>query len=172
MDKSLIDKYKEDMMRMYRSSKNAVAVNNPDLSETVPQAKPDTANTTGELVVIVTTVRSLYPLQNAKVTVFEGDLENKRIIDSGFTDQSGRTKAFILDTPKKSISLDLENTELPYGVYSVEINAEGYIDTFYLNIPVFSDTTSIQRTNMMLIETEGKNKGPIIYDTSEQYELN
>ena len=171
MDKSLIDKYKADMLKMYHSSKTThVSSKNSDFIETNP--KLTLSDIKGELVVIVTTIRSLYPIKNAEVTIFKGDFKNKDIIDSSLTDQSGRTKTFILDTPKKSISLDSQSTELPYELYGIEIKAEGYVDTIYLNVPVFSDTTSIQRTNMMLLETEGKNKGPIIYDTAEEYKLN
>ena len=175
MDKSLIEKYKSEMMGLYRSVKSATAK-----SEVIPTANfneeaqdiPQQNQNTGNLIVVVTTVRSLYPLENAKVTVFSGDLANKNIIATDFTDQSGRTKTFTLATPQKSISLNSESQEMPYELYGIEINAEGYIDTIYINVPIFSGSTSIQRANMMLLETEGKNKGPIIYDTASQYNLN
>ncbi len=176
MDKSLIDKYKSEMMDMYLSSRNT-----PKVSNTIPPTNADEANTdsspvladnTGKLIVTVSTVRSLYPVENARVTVFSGNPENKQTLDYDFTDQSGRTKAFVLVTPSKNLSYNSENYELPYEVYGIEITAEGYIDTVYLNVPIFSGTTSIQQVNMMLLETEGANKGPIIYDTAQQYTLN
>ena len=175
MDKSLIEKYKAEMMGMYRSSKpilpESEVIATANFNEKVDEI-PKTDESTGGLIVVVTTIRSLYPLKNAKVTVFSGEIDNKNIIDTSLTDQSGRTKTFTLATPQKSISLNSESRELPYELYGIEINAEGYIDTIYTNVPVFSGTTSIQMANMMLLETAGKEKGPIIYDTAEQYDLN
>jgi len=176
MDKSLIEKYKEEMRNMYLSSRNTPRVSNitpPDnADEANMDSPPDESENTGRLIVTVTTVRSLYPVENARVTVFSGEIDNRRPIDSDLTDQSGRTKAFALETPSKNISLNSSSVELPYELYGIEIKAEGYVDTIYLNVPVFSDTTSLQQANMMLLETAGKEKGPIIYDTAQQYTLN
>ncbi len=178
MDKLLIDKYKEEMMGMYRTSRSIPAqrevTNVPNADEAnmdTPPVSPPQSESTGNLIVTVTTVRSLYPVENAEVTVFGGSLQNRQEIDRDFTDESGRTKPFVLETPAKSISLNSQSTELPYELYGIEIKAEGYIDTIYLNVPVFSGTTSIQRVNMMLLETEGKDKGPMIFDTAQQYML-
>ena len=173
MDKMLIEKYKAEMMGMYLSSKNTPKnyfETSPDnANEANIDTKPIYTDSTGNLIVSVTTVRSLYPVENAMVTIFNS--ESQQPIDKSITDQSGRTKSFVLETPAKSISLSSGSTELPYELYRIEIKAEGYIDTVYLNVPVFSGTTSIQQVNMMLLETAGKDKGPIIYDTAQQYTL-
>ena len=172
MDKTLIEKYKREMLEMYRTSHGGAI-------PTIAEAKSDTTfaetfaqnDTTGGLIVVVTSVRSLYPVENALVTVFSGDNENRNVIDSDLTDQSGRTKRFLLKTPQKSLSLDSNNTVIPYAVYSVEIKAEGYADVIYLNIPIFSDTTSVQRANLTLLETLGKDNGPFVFDESQKYDL-
>ena len=175
MDKSLIEKYKAEMMGMYRSARNSPSAVNVVSPNNADEANIDSETVieqgTGKLIVTVTTVRSLYPLENAKVTILSIDSAKPQEIDSDFTDKSGRTKAFLLETPNKSISLDSGSTELPYELYNIEIKAEGYIDTYYLNVPVFSGTTSIQQVNMNLLETAGKDKGPIIIDTAQQYTL-
>lgn len=178
MDKSTIEKYKAEMLGMYRSSKNPgqhTAYVSQDIA--LPAASENTnadsiPDSTGKLIVIVTTVRSLYPLENAEVSVFSGDYQNRQIIARDFTDQSGRTEPFILETPGKSLSLDSDNTKLPYAVYGIEIKAEGYVDMVFLNVPVFSGVTSLQKANMTLIETAGKDKGPIFIDSAQQYNLN
>ena len=177
MDKSLIEKYKAEMMEMYRSSKESLEAKPVMASTNEPKAMTeaslDTENSsTGKLIVSVTAIRSLYPISNAKVTVFSGDLENREIIATDFTDQSGRTEEFVLQTPEKSLSLSFGAESVPYATYGVEINAEGYVDSIFLNIPVFSGVTSIQRVNMLLLETAGKDKGPLIFDEAQKYELN
>ena len=154
------------MLEMYNTRKKTIPTTT-DFKNT--SQKNDNS---GGLIVVVTAVKSLYPVENAIVTVFKGDLQNKTVIDRDLTDQSGRTKRFLLETPEKSLSLDSENTEIPYSVYSVEIKAEGYADAIYLNVPIFSGTTSVQRVNLTLLETLGKDKGPFVFDEAQKYELN
>ncbi len=169
MDNNLIEKYKQEMLNMQQKSKS--------LTEEMPQIeppiirKPTSNDSEGRLLANVTAIRRLYPVPNAKVTIFEGDLDNMQILDIAFTDDSGKTREFILPTPKKSLSLDSANTQLPYSLYGMMVQADGYIDNVHLNIPVFSGVTSIQGSDMMLVETAGIDKGPQIYDELQQFTL-
>ena len=151
------------MLKMYNSA------NKPTVLPTV--TPPQNTESSGGLIGIVTTIRSLYPVKNAKVTIFTGDYPNMNIIDTDLTDQSGRTKVFTLPTPEKSLSLQEDNTLLPYAVYNMLIEADGYIKNIHLNIPVFSDVTSLQQSNLLLEETAGQDKGPFIFDEAQKYDL-
>jgi hypothetical protein len=53
----------------------------------------------------------------------------------------------------------------------MEVKAEGYVDNVHINIPVFSGVTSLQRSNMMLLETAGADKSPQVFDESERFDL-
>lgn len=166
MDEQILEKYKAQMLEMYQKSNRAV----PTVTEPLPETPPtDTAS--GKLIGLVTTVRSLYPVPNAKITVFEGSPDNMNVIDTAFTDQSGRTREFVLPTPKKALSLDEQNTVIPYALYNMMVEADGYVSNIHLNIPVFSGVTSLQRSNLMLSETAGMNKGPQIFDEGQKYDL-
>lgn len=186
MNKNLFDKYKKEMLEMYRSANVNMTVENtpkqprqPEPSPTpmpapVPESRPERPqkNTAfGNLIGIVTAVRGLYPVKNAKVTVFTGDYENMSIIDTALTDQSGRTKIFVLPTPEKALSLDEANTVLPYAIYNMAVEADGYIKNIHLNIPVFGTVTSLQQSNLLLEETAGNNKSPQIFDEAQKYDL-
>ena len=186
MDKKLIEQYKNEMRRMYsKRSKNfafrpegdeaVYAGTKPSYSEEAgSQAlynENEPGSDTGKLIAIVTTVRSLYPVPNAKVTVFSGDYDNMNIMASAFTDESGRTDPFILDTPSKALSMDSQNQIKPYATYNMLVEADGYIPNIHLNIPVFSSVTSLQNSNLMLLETAGTDKGPRIFDESQKYNL-
>lgn len=164
MDKNLIEKYKTQMMNTYRSAKGISANANG-------YEQGDLQGDYGELVVMVTTVNSLYPIENARVTIFEGDLKNRTIIDTDFTDESGRTKRFLLKTPQKSLSLKPDETQRVYALYSAEVKAEGYAEYLFLNIPVFSQTTSIQRANLLPNEILGEEKGPFVFNELQKYNL-
>ena len=171
MDKETLEKYKNEMLKMYRSQKVQPPAIRPTVAEVNPKATETTETPTGGLLAVVTTVRNLYPVSNAKVTIFTGDYDNKNVIDSAFTDQSGRTKVFILPTPQKALSLDKENKLIPYAVYNMLVEADGYIDNIHLNIPVFSGVTSIQTSNMLLKETAGEGMEMQIFDEAEKYDL-
>lgn len=171
MDKNLLEQYKAQMLQMYNSVKETPPAAIPVI-EPSPMPTPPQNTTTGALIGIVTTIKGLYPVNNAKVTIFTGNYNgNMQVIDSDLTDNSGRTKTFYLPTPERSLSLDETNTALPYSLYNMLIEADGYIKNIHLNIPVFSNVTSLQQSNLILEETAGIDKSPQIFDEAQKYNL-
>lgn len=173
MDKNLIEQYKREMLNMYKSAR---AVPTAAMADRAANQTPEMQNTvlpdsSGKLIAIVTSLREIYPVANAKVTVFTGNYNDMQILDVAYTDESGRTRPFVLETPNKQISLEADNKAIPYSSYNMEVKAEGYIDNVHINIPVFSGVTSLQRSNMMLYETAGEDKGPQIFDESQRFDL-
>ena len=170
MDKNLIEKYKNEILAMYKSVNRAIP--QAVVNTTPPTPPPRPQNTTsGNLIGIVTAIRSLYPVQNAKVTIFTGEYPQMNIIDTDLTNESGRTKIFTLPTPEKALSLEEDNKTIPYATYNMLVEADGYIKNIHLNIPVFSTITSLQESNLILEETAGQDKKPQIFDESQKYEL-
>ena len=165
MDKSLIEKYKLEMLNMYKK-KSA-----PTVLPTVAPQEEQLSDSSGQLIAIVTSLRGIYPVENAKVTVFTGNYGNMQVIDTAYTDESGRTRPFILETPNKQASLESDNKGIAYATYNLEVKAEGYVDNVHINIPVFSGVTSLQTSNLMLLETAGVDKGPQIFDESARFDL-
>lgn len=170
MDQNLIEKYKNEMLKMYKSANTAVRTTATQNAPTT-QTPPAENSVSGRLLGIITAIRSLYPVKNAKVTIFTGNYENMQVIDSDMTDESGRTKIFVLPTPEKALSLNEDNQILPYALYNMLVEADGYIKNIHLNIPVFSTITSLQQSNLILEETSGQDKGPQIFDESQNYDL-
>jgi len=164
MDEKIIEKYKKQMLEMYK-------IANKGEVKTVAAEVTSTAESNGSLFAVVTAVRELYPVPNAKVTLYKGDYNNMQVISSALTDQSGRTPLFTLPTPQKELSLESENTSLPYAVYNMLVEADGYVPNLHLNIPVFSGVTSIQGSNLILKETAGANMNEQIFDESQKYDL-
>lgn len=169
MDQSILEKYKQQMMEMYLKSKPAVT--KPTVAPNKEESQPAEEALNGQLIGIISTVRTLYPVENARVTIFTGSTDDMNIISSALSDISGRTSPFVLPAPKRELSLDQNNTQIPYAVYNMWVQADGYLDNIHLNIPVFSGVTSLQRSNLMLKETAGVDKGPQIFDESEKYDL-
>ncbi len=178
MEKSLIERYKAQMLEMYGKKPRTVNVQNTaNMPDTHIERQESSLTTvddntaTGNLLGVVTSVRSLYFVPGARVTVFTGTPQNMQIIDTDTTNENGRTKAFALPTPKRGLSMDSANTETPYALYNMMVEADGYITNIHLNIPVFPSITSIQPSNLLLLETAGVDKGPRIFDEKQNYNL-
>ena len=175
MDKSLIESYKQEMLKMYASRAKTAPVitniSNTPKNDNTPTIAPDTQTATGNLQGIATSIRGLYFVPNTKVTVFTGTPENMQVLATSLTDENGKTKVFTLPTPAKSESLSPQNQEIPYALYNMMFESDGYLTNIHLNIPVFPSVTSRQTSNLLLLETAGVNKGPRIFDELQNYNL-
>ena len=164
--------YMEKMLEMYKKSQKAVPVAAQPKPENLPVADNLPASDgKGGLVAAVTTVRGLYPVPDAKVTVFTGNVEQMRVIDTAITDQSGKSKRFVLDAPSVSLSLSSGQTPTPYANYNMLVEADGFVRNIHLNIPVFSGVTSLQGSDMLLLEAAGEDKSGQVFDERENYNL-
>ncbi len=179
MDKQLIEKYKDELMKMYRSvatiptisTNNEITKPQQDFYSDYPILEDNFSSETGKLSVFITSFSEFYPVKGAKVTVFTGDYKNPTVISYSTTDESGKTEDFILAAPPKSLSLDSSNTAPSYSLYNMLVEADGYVDNVHLNIPVFTDVTSIQRSNLVFISAAAGNEGPFIYNENSIYNL-
>ncbi len=175
MNEELLEKYKNEMLKMYSQAQQN-ATQKPEISAR-PSSEPQIVKQTrepnvqfGKLLGVVTSFNSLYPVQNAKVTIFSGEYENNNVIDSDFTDQSGKTKIFTLPTPDKNLSMAPDLSETPYAVYNMSVESDGFLTNIHLNIPVFSGITSIQRSDLILDQDQTGNE-PQIFDEGQKYNL-
>ncbi len=149
MDNSLIEKYKTEMLEIYRKAGAERANLNAGKEKSdARSAKSGEAENFGRLKVAVTTLGSRYPLENACVTVFSGDDENRKIEARGFTDRSGKTDAFLLKTPPRSLSLTPAPDGKPYADYALEIKADGFADVIYSRVAVFGGVTTLKRAKL------------------------
>lgn len=157
MDRSLIEKYKNDMLKKYGSS----------AAEETTAAAPEK----GRLSANVTSVANIYPVRGARVTVFTGSPDSMTVLDSAVTDESGKTRDFLLDAPPKSLSMTSGAPALPYTLYNLLISADGFLDNIHLNIPVFSGIASVQRSDMLPKAVAGGRTDPIIFNEFSSFEL-
>ena len=90
MDRDIIEKYKSEMLSMYKKTKKENIRVAPVIAQTTePQ-------TSGKLLAVVTTVITLYPVPNAKVTVFTGDYKDMNVLSYG------------LVVPEKKLSVEIK----------------------------------------------------------------
>ena len=195
MDKDLINKYRNEMLKMYRGSNPAKqtaahpytpesgnAPPQPDpprqfsgqqgfYTPGVPYEKKDASDISGRLSVMVSAANGIFPVKGAKVTVFTGTYEQPEIIYTDITDESGKTKVFELYAPPRSLSMTSGQTEQPYALYNALVEADGFASNLHLNVPVFMGVTSMQRAAMTPKAALGDSDGPIVYSELSKYPL-
>ena len=173
MDNELIERYKKELMRLHRTKPTVAEPEGQQgkYTEGTPYGKEDSTDPNGRLTVMVTAISSLYPVEKAKVTVFTGDYTMPYIIDSDFTDQSGKTKTFSLTAPTRELSMEPDTGAQPYTLYNVLVEADGYADNLHINLPIFRGVTSLQRSNLTPLASFGGNKGPIVFNELSNYNL-
>lgn len=131
-----------------------------ELLAAAKRAIPEAAPKNGGLTVIVTTLKGVFPIQNAAVTVFKGSISEGEEIERLYTDKSGKTATFSLPAPPVSLSLVPQSEASPFSLYNVSVHADGYRDRIFLNLPVFGGVNSMQSVNLIALNEEDKNSYP------------
>lgn len=176
--------YANELLQMYRA--NAVANRNPlpinEITELSPAVTNETytppeigdvfEDCTGGIQVNVTTLRRLYPVKGALVTLFTGEPLSQTVIETDITDESGKTGIFNLKTPPKSDSQQSENGgQLPYANYNISVKSDGYVEQIAMNVPVFSGVVSVQGFDLLPISAAGGHTKPQIINEGNNYNL-
>lgn len=146
----------------------------PIAAETVtPKTEENDSEMTGMggMIVTVTAVRGLYPVKNAKVTVFTGKGADAEIITEAMTDESGKTPVISLPAPSSVYTDAPDPSKRPYAYYNIRTVADGYINTENYNLAVFDNITSVQNVALYPLTTEPDRNQPIIIDEFDNYEL-
>ncbi len=167
LDKSIFKKYIEEMKAMKASA-------TPEPSpKTVPETYPNSENMEGrgELLVRATSVRGLYPVKNAKITVFTGDPQNMTVVAEGTTDQSGASPQFLLPAPVASLAESPDPATRPYALYNILTVADGFRDTYNYNAAVFDKVTSLQTVELIPLTDDPEFNRPIVINEYEEYPL-
>lgn len=171
MDKTEFDRYIEEMKAMSRKSTFPEETVLPTISETEnSEETPDDMNGMGYLLVNVTSVRELYPVENAKVTVFKGSIEDMRKIAELVTNQSGKTELFPLPAPPRALAEDSSNQKPTYAEYNILTEADGFLPTINMGAAVFDGVTSIQNVNLIPKTAYNENDSNV-FDEENNYDL-
>lgn len=156
----LIEKYKNDMLKMMKRSyfpyeenietNQNISLDSQAAVEAATQDVPQSVNTdnsesTGELKVRVFSGNIAFPIETAFVRIFDN---NGNEIREGYTNQSGIFDAEELPTPNKSIS-ESPNYEKGYAGYKIVITHPRFNTEIFENVPVFDGIESIQDVRMI-----------------------
>lgn len=168
--------YANELLKMYRAQASVHREEPPKAQIPEPQ-EPSAATAklddgVGGIQVYATTLRGLYPVNNALVTVFTGAPDNMTVIETDVTDQSGKSGVFKLKTPPKSESQQAENGgSVPYSSYNVSVSSDGYVEQIAMNLPVFSGVVSLQYFDLLPITAAGSHTDRQIINEGRDYNL-
>lgn len=104
---------------------------------------------TGRLLVQVYTGEETSPIPDAGVIISrENSAGSEEIISYMITDRDGKTSEIQLSAPLKSVSLTPENPQ-GFSNYNIRVDKPGFYTTELLNVPVFSQNTTIQPVSLV-----------------------
>ncbi len=171
MQQKTPQEYANELLKMYRE--NARAINEiPVVLPPVTDKPHSFEDGTGGIQVNVTTLDYLYPVKNAFITIFTGAMQNKTVVETGITDQSGKSPIFNLKTPPTFDSQQADNGgALPYASYNISVQSDGYVEKVAMNVPVFSGVVSVQSIDLLPVTAAGKNTAPQIINEENSYNL-
>lgn len=173
MDKSIFEKYIEEMRRMQKEATPIKTVSTPPAPKkpVTPTENGGDMQGEGYLVVNVTAVRGLYPVEGAEVTVFTGEADSPIIVATATTDQSGKTPPIPLPAPAEELSESPDPAERPFAYYNIRTVEDGFRENLNFNLAIFDKVTSLQTITLEPMTTEVEQNRPIIIDEFENYSL-
>lgn len=134
-------------------------------AETPPAPEPEAQSArapmpkTGLLKVIVQTAGGALPVPNASVTITARTPEGEQLAAHRTTDVSGRIEPVKLSAPAG----DPYGKQVPYALYDVAVEAEGFRTEFSRDLPIFGGITSVL-SFLLIPQIAGENP-----ENSEEY---
>ena len=99
----------------------------------------------GLLVVEVTYAQQALPVIDIEVRVFSTPLGYDQTF---ITDENGKTPEISLMAPDPALSLDENNTQVPYSVYHVELRKDGVLLNRIRGVQIFACETALQQIEL------------------------
>ena len=112
------------------------------------------SQTTGYLIVKVSTARGAIPLQDAAVNIRGNSDSDSGVIYSLKTNSDGQTPKVELVTPELYYS-DTPGSPIPYALYNIDVFKDGYVPMYFNNVPVFPSIISVQPAVMLPLSEGG-----------------
>ncbi|MBP9989415.1 MAG: hypothetical protein KBT46_07940 [Ruminococcus sp.] len=117
----------------------------------------------GKMKIQVTAGQTI-PVSNAKTDISVTLRDEERTLFTGYTDIDGIVDNINLPAPAIALSLDENNSTVPFSVYNIKITHPDYAPAEYRNAPVFESVKSIQPVNLVPLTENGDEPGRTVYD--------
>ncbi len=122
----------------------------------------------GWIQVITRSAGNALPLEGVSVLITNGSGKSMKLEQVAVTDESGETKKIPLPAPPPALSLNSNETAIPYSTYDVSVYAAGYYRQISEKVPVFAGTTSRQVFSMIPLPSYlQETPEPIVFQNTE-----
>lgn len=161
----LKQKYSEEMRKYIETFSQGTPNDSAKTSPATPQLAPSN-NTTqkGYIQVRVSALRESVPIVGAKISITKPLGEDASVLWSDITDESGKSGIVELPAPDKALSESPNQNVIPYAVYNVKVEAQGFYTVYNINVQVFPGELSIVAVDMVpKMETELFREDDITY---------
>ncbi len=116
----------------------------------------------GYLVVAVSDARGAFPVEGAQVRIYSTNEGDAELLYTLSTDESGRTPDIELPAPPFEASQTPDSGVVPYALYTIDTDYDGYYSVQNINAPVFPGIRSIQ--NVALVPITANQNMRVPYD--------
>lgn len=104
---------------------------------------------TGYLIVKVSTASGAIPVENVTVVLQGNDENNGDVFYSLSTNRDGLTEKVNLPAPSVTLSSVPSPSSRPYSTYNIDVYREGYYPQHYTNVPIFAGITAVQNARII-----------------------
>lgn len=123
----------------------------------------------GYIVVQLATARSAKPVTNATVHIslpkVPGVSSGSDIITTTTVNSECKTTPIEVEAPPKEFSLNENYSGVPYGTYTISIEAFSYTNNIIRDVQVFADETTLQEVELVPFDQQ-------VYDSSPEFIFN
>lgn len=108
----------------------------------------------GYLEVRTFEAKEALPVPGVKVTVYKKNNGKPENIGTYMTNEDGKTQLIKLETREKDLSLAPSDIK-PYVGYDVKTELPGYYTKYFVDLPIFPGSTSLQKVPMVPSPADG-----------------
>lgn len=103
----------------------------------------------GSLLVRTYISNMLIPIRDVRVTVTQNNDNGDEILAFRLTDENGKTEIIEIDTPDMELSLDQNNTVIPFASVNIKVEKEGFVIFVIKDVQIFANRLSEQNIEMI-----------------------
>lgn len=103
----------------------------------------------GSLLVRTYISNMLIPIRDVRVTVTQNTDNGEKILAFRLTDENGKTEIIEIDTPDMELSLDQNNTVIPFASVNIKVEKEGFVIFVIKDVQIFANRLSEQNIEMI-----------------------
>ncbi len=110
---------------------------------------------TGYIKVVASTGNEAFPISGATVRIYQkNESQIMELISVMQTDRGGSTVSLPLKTENEINSLSPNPPIIPFSLFDISVNAEGFYNLYYSNVMVFENQLTLQNANLIPLSFE------------------